>query len=249
MVCDSVKEAFKQPLVIFGAFLTLALVVSALILSQGIMNRYADQTISVTGAASQIVTSDHAVVTLRFSREAADMQTAFKDLKRDRDTVAKFLKQQGIPDDQVTYDTISNNVVYQKNTQGYSTNAIEGYAFHQSVTVENDDPKAVVKLTQTLPGLVQQNVLVSVDSPQFFYSKLDTLKVELLRDAAKNALERARSVVEPTGRRAGAIASASTGVFQITDKNSTDVSDYGIYDTSSVDKKVTAVVNATFRVD
>jgi hypothetical protein len=90
---------------------------------------------------------------------------------------------------------------------------------------------------------------VSVESPQFFFSKLDTLKVDLLRDATKNALERAKAVVEPTGRHAGAISSASTGVFQITGKNSTDVSDYGIYDTSSVDKKVTAVVNATFRVD
>jgi len=36
------------------------------------------------------------------------------------------------------------------------------------------------------------------------------------------------------------------GVFQITPRNSTDVSDYGINDTSSREKDVTAVVTITF---
>ena len=39
---------------------------------------------------------------------------------------------------------------------------------------------------------------------------------------------------------------AKTGVFQITSRNSTDVSDYGIYDTSSLEKDITAVVLVTF---
>ena len=36
------------------------------------------------------------------------------------------------------------------------------------------------------------------------------------------------------------------GVFQITAPNSTDVSDYGVYDTSTLRKDVTAVVNVAF---
>ena len=38
----------------------------------------------------------------------------------------------------------------------------------------------------------------------------------------------------------------NVGVFQVTSPNSTDVSDYGVYDTSTREKDVTAVVNATF---
>jgi hypothetical protein len=37
-----------------------------------------------------------------------------------------------------------------------------------------------------------------------------------------------------------------TGVFQITSRFSTDVSDYGIYDTSSKEKDITAVVSVSF---
>ena len=42
--------------------------------------------------------------------------------------------------------------------------------------------------------------------------------------------------------------SSSLGVYQITPRDSTDVSDYGINDTSTRDKDVTAVVTATFAV-
>ena len=40
----------------------------------------------------------------------------------------------------------------------------------------------------------------------------------------------------------------SLGVYQITPRNSTDVSNEGISDTSSRDKDVTAVVSVTFAV-
>ena len=41
---------------------------------------------------------------------------------------------------------------------------------------------------------------------------------------------------------------SSLGVYQITPRDSTDVSDYGVNDTSSREKDVTAVVTATFAV-
>ena len=42
--------------------------------------------------------------------------------------------------------------------------------------------------------------------------------------------------------------SASQGVFQITPVNSTDVSDTGCYDTTSIDKSVKCVVTLNFQV-
>jgi hypothetical protein len=43
--------------------------------------------------------------------------------------------------------------------------------------------------------------------------------------------------------------SSSQGVFQITPRDSTEVSDYGFNDTSSREKDVNAVVSATFAVN
>ena len=52
----------------------------------------------------------------------------------------------------------------------------------------------------------------------------------------------------PLGRyalTAAKLRSVDVGVFQVTSPNSTEVSDYGVYDTSTVDKDVTAVVNVS----
>ena len=53
-------------------------------------------------------------------------------------------------------------------------------------------------------------------------------------------------LVEATGSRLGTLRGVDVGVFQVTSPNSTQVSDYGVYDTSTLQKDVTAVVNVTF---
>ena len=46
----------------------------------------------------------------------------------------------------------------------------------------------------------------------------------------------------------GQIKQVRMGVFQITAPDSTDVSDGGINDSSTIEKKVTAVANVTFSI-
>lgn len=55
-------------------------------------------------------------------------------------------------------------------------------------------------------------------------------------------------MLKATHNRPGKIQSVNMGVFQITPVDSTNVSDMGINDTSSIDKKVTAVANVVFRI-
>ena len=70
----------------------------------------------------------------------------------------------------------------------------------------------------------------------------------MLNEATKNAFERAEAIAKSTGNHAGAVITASQGVFQITGKDSVDAQDYGIYDISTIEKKITAVVRVSFKV-
>ncbi len=78
------------------------------------------------------------------------------------------------------------------------------------------------------------------------YTTLSTLRPRLLAEATKDAQNRARVIVEATGADLGKLRGVDVGVFQVTTPNSTEVEDYGVYDTSTLEKDVTAVVNATF---
>lgn len=66
--------------------------------------------------------------------------------------------------------------------------------------------------------------------------------------ATKDAKTRATKILDNTGNKVGALKSANTGIFQITPLYSEEVSDFGISDTSSVEKEITAVVNCEFEV-
>ena len=57
------------------------------------------------------------------------------------------------------------------------------------------------------------------------------------------------ALAENSSGRVGSLSSASQGVFQITPVDSTEVTDYGSYDTTTIKKNVKAVVTLEFRIE
>ena len=66
--------------------------------------------------------------------------------------------------------------------------------------------------------------------------------------ASEDAKLRAEQIAKSTGNKVGEVRSSKTVVMQINAKNSTEVSDYGINDVSSLEKTITAVVSVTFSI-
>ena len=83
--------------------------------------------------------------------------------------------------------------------------------------------------------------------PEFTYSKLADKRVDMLAKAAKDARIRAEAIALQAGSEVG-LKRVNTGVFQITVPNSTKVSSWGSYDTSTIKKDITAVMGVTFAV-
>ena len=71
----------------------------------------------------------------------------------------------------------------------------------------------------------------------------------LLERAADNAKLRAERLARSSGNRVANIISASQGIFQITRPNSTETASWGMYDTSTIEKKVRAVVTMRYRTE
>ena len=84
--------------------------------------------------------------------------------------------------------------------------------------------------------------------PEYLYTKLADVRTVMLGEATKDARTRAESIARAAGSDIGAVREVRMGVFQITPRNSTEVNDYGINDTSSLEKDITAVVRVTFAV-
>ncbi len=205
------------------------------------------QSVAVTGSAQKILTSDvvkwqvmiSKITGLTGSKQGSDQ------ISLDLASLKKHLAKSGITDDQITITPL----VVETLTSSYETGSKpEGYKLLQTVIVESRDVAGVTKLAQGAGNLLGGESLITTISLEYFYSKLSDLKVDMLAEATKNAHERAKKIAESAGSILGPLQSADMGVMQVTAVNSTDVSDYGSYDTSSIQKQITAIVRATFAV-
>jgi len=115
--------------------------------------------------------------------------------------------------------------------------------------VRSGDVDKIAVIAREATELINQGILIESNAPQYYNTKIGDLKIEMLGEAAKDAKTRAEQIANSTGNSIGAVRSAKMGVLQITPPDSTEVSDSGMYDTSSIEKDMTAVVNISFGVN
>ena len=237
--------------VMFG----IAIMICANLLANGIANiKRANNVIAVTGSAEKIVKSDNAKMTFTISKKvkANDLQSGYKSVASDYDFIKKYLKTKGVADENMyTEGSNSTEICKMSNTEYPYTDCtlgISGYDINQSLVISIKDVEKAKEIVMQAPSEVSVIPGITLGKVEYFYDKLKDDRVELMSMATKNAMERAKAVAEAGNSALGAIVEASAGVIQVTQVNSVDVSDYGTYDTSTIEKKVTAVVRVSFEV-
>lgn len=204
--------------------------------------------ITVTGSASKIVQSDNGTLEFSIVTKQKTRRLALTTAKNQIPTVKDYLKSKGISDKDINVKTPYGYNTYRTLPNGNSSNEVEFYNLSQPIEIKSNDVEKIKTISNDITNLMNNGIDIEAQAPQFYYSKISDLKVELLKEATTDAKQRASAMLKATHNRTGKIQSVKMGVFQITSANSTDVSDGGIYDTASVEKKVTAVANVVFKI-
>lgn len=239
-----------QPYALLLAVLifTTGMILSTFKVADSIIAVKGNNNITVTGSAKQQIKSDLIVWQGTYSRQAPTTDEAYKLLLKDKDIVAKYLGQKGIDSKLYTVSSIYTMPLYETNFNGMTTNNIVAYRLSQTVEIRSEKIDDITQLSRDITELIQQGVEFQSNMPQYYYTKIADLKVSMLAAATKDAKVRAEQISANTGSKIGKLKSAKMGVFQITPLYSTEVSDSGINDTSSLDKEITAVVTCSFEV-
>ncbi len=242
-------EKFLEKLEKFQVIALSVVLAAGLVFATKIVaNSLPSDGIAVTGSASKIVTSDNGVLTFEIVSKQKTRRIAYDSIQKQIPAVKAYLKTKGFEDKDVEFKTTHGYNTYKVLPNGNTSNEIDYYNLYQPVSVKSNDVNKIKELSLDITNLMNKGIDVDVDSPQYYYSKISDLKVELLNDATKDAKQRASAMLKATHNKTGKIQSVKMGVFQITDSNSTDVSDAGIYNTNSIEKKVTAVANVVFKI-
>lgn len=242
---EFLKKIENYQLLLLGLFFSLSLIIST-----GMVSRTLSRSgIEVTGSAVEIVKSDSAAWDLDITTSAKNKKKAYDQLIKNKDLVLKYLLAKGFGANEIAIQNMNSYPVFKKSTDtGEDTNEIDHYELSQTFIINSNNIQLIKDVSLDAENLLNQGIDVKSNPPSYFYTKLSDLKIKLLNEASEDAKRRAKAMLKSTGNRVGAIKSVKTGVFQITPPNSTEVSDYGIYDTSSIDKKITAVTQVTFSI-
>ncbi len=236
---------FIYPALISG----IALVIGLFFIANAI-NKFSkkDQIITVTGSAKKDLVSDLGIQRGNLSISGGTAAEAYRLLQNQKPILLDYLKTKGFSVDQIEFQTISNYPNYNYGENGVQL-GIRDFTCSQGFEFQSNDVKKIKDISLDISSLVERGLNFSVSSPEYYYTKLADLKIEIQAAAAKDAMTRGQKIAEATSRKLGTLTNARMGVLQITPKNSNMISDYGMNDVSSIEKELTAVVNASFEIE
>ncbi len=231
-------------------FIAIAIVISAFVGAGAIKDvKRAGDMISVTGSAKMRVVSDQVVWRGSLQGVAGTRAEAAKAVARHRDEVLGFLNDQGIPSTDIQVMPVYTHGQPEYDQHGRDTGRILRYTSNQDFVIRSNNVDRITEVAEAAQELMQRGVPFSSYQPEYTYSKLDEARVNLMSEATTDAMKRAEQIAGAAGGKIGAIRQARMGVIQVVAPNSTNISDYGMYDTSTVEKDVIAVVKVSFAVE
>ena len=243
----TVERRKAVTIIVSSVIIALALGVGLTKVGTGFATR-AGNGITVTGSAKTTASADNVVWTLSVNLSSPTVAAAVKKVDSDVAALSGYLTSGGIAADALTLGPVST-YANEEYVNGNATGRTLSYRAQRDVTVRTKDVQLVSKLSQGIGALLQTGINVNNYGPQYYISNLPDLRPQLMSEAMQDAKFRAESMTKAVGGSLGALVNVKAGPIQITTPDSTMTSDYGSYDTSTIEKTVSATVSVTFNTN
>lgn len=212
----------------FSAFLALGIAVGVGLLLLGIQikrgfndvseNR---RTVSVRGLSEEEVYANKVTWPIVSKEVGNDLPTIYSKLEQTNDVILKFLKDNGIKDDEIS---VNAPQVLDLQADRYNSGQVPfRYNVTNVVVVTSSQIEKVNNLVKRQVELLKQGVAIVAGDYQYQiqyeYTDLNSIKPDMIADATKNAREAAKKFADDSESRLGKIKSASQGQFTIEDRD------------------------------
>ena len=231
--------------------LAISVVVLAAALAWGLQHvgdgiaRRGGDTVSVRGTAQRNVKADRVVWKLSVSQSAETAAAAIAGVSTGVDQVVKFMKSNDVADDEIVFGSITS-FANKEYIDGNSTGRILSYEASREVIIRMDEVDKVASLAADLGEVLSLGVNIYTGGPEYYLDALESLRPTLLAEAMTDAKLRAETLLGAVDGKIGEVRSVSSGPFQVTARDSTNVESGGYYETASIEKTVIATVLVEF---
>ena len=204
-------------------------------------SKVALNTAEVKGLAERRVEADTAYWSIGYTvsgNHDSKISTLYQKSKLDQEKIINLLKESGFSHLEVTPGVINYK---KKEYRDENQKLVETeHLLIGEIDVQTQKVKLVSQVRAKLNTLIAQGLSVQNNPPSYYFTKLNEIKPEMLKEATQNARLAANEFATHAGVSVGGIRSARQGGFVIRDRGQ----DYG--DTRKIEKDVRVVTRVTF---
>jgi len=243
----------RKSLIMAGICISVAIIgaeaISSYVYTKTIIALVDPKQIIVTGKAEKEVKSDLVVWSGTVSREGKDAEADQAKLSEDVLKLKKFFLSRGIKENEISQSSLTMEPVYKKDADGYDTKIeSDSVTLTQTMEIRSSDTDKVERVSVEIVESKYLGVPFAGETIKYFRTNTDDLKLETYALATENARAMAQGLAKRNGNKLGALSSMETGVFKIVSAGATDPYEESSDDSTSANKKATAIVTAVFEV-
>jgi hypothetical protein len=225
-----------------AAIIALGIAAGGYFVGQTLYNSNAGiNTADVKGLAERRVESDRAFWRIQYivSGKSKDAIPAlYEKSKADQATIVAVLREVGFDAAEVSPGVVDyDRLEFRDESQNLVD---EKYVLTGSIEVETEKVRLVATARARLNELIAVGIDIRNNPPSYYFTRLNDIKPEMLREATTNARLAANEFAANAGVSVGGIRSAIQGGFTIQ-----DVGEY-YSDTQKIEKDVRVVTTITF---
>lgn len=232
-----------------AGIIAVGIVLSAHLISRFYLTIEREKVITVKGLAVQRIVSDKASVDATLSVQSKMISEGYKELAWQMEEIRTRLTEAGVQPDELFENNVFLNKIYKTNAEGNATNELDYYTISKTLNITSRDVHKAAKVVLLLDDLLLKNFELTISGPFYYVTSIEEAKLKLLASAAENAYQRASLMAANSGSKVGKLMEASQGIFQITEPDSTEVSDYGTYSTGTIEKDIKAVLTLKYHIE
>lgn len=198
-------------------------------------------TAEVKGLAERRVDADRAYWQIQYTvsgQDKAAIQALYEKSKADQSKITALLAQSGFDESEISPGVVNYN--HQEFRDDDQVLVEERFFLTGSIRVETDKVQLVSEARSKLNELIAQGVDIRNNSPSYYFTRLNEIKPEMLKEATTNARLAANEFASNAGVEVGGIRFARQGGFIIRDVGES------YSDTTKIEKDVRVVTTISF---
>lgn len=232
--------------------IAVTIILSVLLLTNTYKNRNRlNDVINVTGLGKKDFRSDLIVWNGSFVRKNFDLKRAYELLKKDKENIKKYLISKDINEKEILFSSVDihKEFDFTYDSEGNRYSKFSGYRLTQKVEIESKEVEKIENIAREITDLINLGVEFYSNNPQYYYTKLSELKIEMISSATDDARVRAEKIADNARAKIGNLRYARMGIFQITGQNSNENYSWGgTFNTSSKMKTATITIKLQFAI-